>query len=535
MTSCKSCGPGQYSPSSGRDSCRSCEVGRFSSESESTSCSQCPAGRYQDSSGQTSCTFCPAGYFQPHDGANECVVASEGHFATEGSTQEKACPPGRYSSSSAATHRECDGPCQAGRYCANEGTTREDAGLRCPAGRYGEAGEDDPDCTGACPAGYVCGEGTGSFGSTNPPEQCGGIEYYCPEGSSTASEVDEGYYTIPEDSTRDTREGEEICPRGSYCQNGERFNCPEHHYGSQEGMTDSSCSGRCADGFYCPHGSSSPREELCSDTDPSKYCVEGERKDCPDGYFTLPEGPDKSTRSDCQKCSDEFACLGGLRQSKTEWVDAICGTSRTFDTIFVDEHADPVEYDTTLRGDPFSVEVRVDWKSVEYKISSFKENGRRMDGGTCSDDLTNTDHSLKVETTESSGEGSAVNGELQLQAQGKLAFRDCDQYSVAIRLDVTEDDETTIYTECEFEMAIEFVNSDPEKKDEFDDGDITVPLEFEAFRGQSFGESVGEEVLSNMFFDPDGRELTFTLVDEDGNPVTDADHPFSIGACSGQM
>jgi hypothetical protein len=79
---------------------------------------------------------------------------------------------------------------------------------RCPAGTYGNRlGLSSPACSGLCPVGH-----------------------YCPEGSI----------------------------------NGTFHRCPAGRYGSSEGETDSSCSGECAPGYHCYEGSVSLKQLQCA-------------------------------------------------------------------------------------------------------------------------------------------------------------------------------------------------------------------------------------------------------------------------------
>jgi hypothetical protein len=124
------------------------------------------------------------------------------------------------------------------------------------------------------------------------------------------------------------------------------------------------------------------------------------------------------------------------------------------------------------------------------------------------------------------------DGRLQIREGKTLAYKDCDHYEITVEVELKEENGPQLTTECSFGIDIEFVNSDPIKKDEY--GELNEKLEFDAFRGRSFGEPVGDPLVE-MFIDPDGSELTFTLADENMDPVTSTDHPFSIGACTGQM
>jgi len=77
-------------------------------------------------------------------------------------------------------------------------------------------------------------------------------------------------------------------PRGSYAVEGELIKCPPGTYGSDEGLTDNSCSGLCEKGHFCKEGSVSLFEERCPS---GRYGGERGLKGegctglCEEGYF----------------------------------------------------------------------------------------------------------------------------------------------------------------------------------------------------------------------------------------------------------
>ena len=91
---------------------------------------------------------------------------------------------------------------------------------------------------------------------------CGGSNLFCPLGSSTPTTVSSGYYSIHPISTTttaatgvqpvdySTQTGQAICERGSYCVSGIKYICPASYYGSELGLTKSTCSGLCAPGKW---------------------------------------------------------------------------------------------------------------------------------------------------------------------------------------------------------------------------------------------------------------------------------------------
>ena len=46
--------------------------------------------------------------------------------------------------------------------------------------------------------------------------------------------------------------------------------CPAGRYGSAQGSSNATCDGACDVGYYCPPGSTSPRQLPCGS--PSVYC-----------------------------------------------------------------------------------------------------------------------------------------------------------------------------------------------------------------------------------------------------------------------
>jgi hypothetical protein len=94
-----------------------------------------------------------------------------------------------------------------------------------------------------CHKGYYCRDD-----KTTVP--CGGNSVYCPLGSLTPTQVQQGFYSVG--GTNTTRHDQIIAPKGYYALEGEKTVCPV--------------------GFYCPtQGMSSPLE--CGDR--NVYCEEG--------------------------------------------------------------------------------------------------------------------------------------------------------------------------------------------------------------------------------------------------------------------
>ena len=179
----------------------------------SVTLSACPAGQYK--SGGT-CTNCPNGRYRASTGAtalSQCTACVAGKYGSgaNGATQSSSCvncPPGKYSSSTARSS-----------ICADN-------------------------CSGDCAAGYYCPAAS----TSSQQNACGGNTKYCPAGSSVAQNVPPGDYSIGGDTN--TRTGTQTCPAGTYAESGVCKDCPRGRYGNQQGVTSSSCSGQCSEGYF---------------------------------------------------------------------------------------------------------------------------------------------------------------------------------------------------------------------------------------------------------------------------------------------
>eukprot|EP01031_Cornospumella_fuschlensis_P033632 gene33632-40683_t len=165
--------------------------------------------------------------------------------------------------------------CERGYYCLPDGIRRP-----CPAGRYGgELGVSSAQCSGPCEGGHYC-----PTTSTSPRERvCGDVTLFCPAGSARPQTVRSGYYTVGEGGEEGgveigvagpgqggdeaQRWAERQCPPGFYCVQGRRHLCRAGFWGGEWGAVIDTCSGPCDAGYYCPEGSTSPRQFLCGDSE----------------------------------------------------------------------------------------------------------------------------------------------------------------------------------------------------------------------------------------------------------------------------
>jgi hypothetical protein len=167
--------------------------------------------------------------------------------------------------------------------------------LQCQAGSYCIAGSISASST-LCPPGTYCPSGSaagllcpsGKY-STNGASQCS----LCDAGrygvgSDTASTCSgacaEGFY-CPAGAVNSTAIP---CPRGSYCPAGSSgpLDCPGGVYGATVGLTSAQCSGGCPPGYHCPGKTADPIP--CGNE--TVYCPAGYRSPQPvqQGYYSTP-------------------------------------------------------------------------------------------------------------------------------------------------------------------------------------------------------------------------------------------------------
>jgi hypothetical protein len=255
---------------------RDCEPGYYCINGKKTIC---PSGYYGDRPrlNSTTCSDrCPAGFFCPLGTTNafSFPCGNSTVYCPIGSSVPAFAPNGFYTVDSdgreiSDTVKTRSGiiQCPIGYYCVD--------GIKtiCPAGRFGNSlGLSDANCTGICPEGFYC-----PAGSANPFElSCGDTpNYYCPEGSGRPNKTSLGYYAIQSNSSKlygSSYVAQVPCPLGSYCIEGVRYLCPAGRYGLKVREYNSSCTGPCRGGYYCPEGSIISTQIQCDGT--NIYCPE---------------------------------------------------------------------------------------------------------------------------------------------------------------------------------------------------------------------------------------------------------------------
>lgn len=189
----------------------------------------------------------------------------------------------------------------------------------------------------SCEAGYYCPIKDG----INQAIPCGLTpKHYCPVNHSHPLPTSLGYYATGFEAPKRTMTtqsfesrydlggftSQTICPLGSYCIDGLKNPCPGGRYGISLAMTNSSCSGPCTEGHWCPEGSISPKMNPCG-TDATVYCPRGSSSPLKVSTSYYTHGHERSKIDDVQKV--EFFNMAAtsrfcLALSGTPWKYAVC-------------------------------------------------------------------------------------------------------------------------------------------------------------------------------------------------------------------
>jgi hypothetical protein len=293
---------------------RPCEPGYYCTLSRERVA--CPAGTYGANAAlfTSECSGpCAAGFYCPTGSTSSTEMPCGGSdvYCPEGSSAPTPVEPGHYTVDGSY---EADGwsnrtrtrqlLCPQGHYCVG--------GVRygCPAGTYSTAFGATA-CDAVCPAGHFCPRGSVE------PRPCDGTLAYCPEGSGVTLPVQPRHYavSVPNDAHvrgANLSTGQVFCPPGSYCVGGVRLACPTGRYGSAAGEIDPLCTGECDEGYYCPPGSTSPRQVSCGGA--GLYCprASAEPTAVAVGYYSV-GGDGELTRTGQRQCEPGYWCEGGLR------------------------------------------------------------------------------------------------------------------------------------------------------------------------------------------------------------------------------
>eukprot|EP00559_Dactyliosolen_fragilissimus_P003090 CAMPEP_0184867422 /NCGR_PEP_ID=MMETSP0580-20130426/26458_1 /TAXON_ID=1118495 /ORGANISM="Dactyliosolen fragilissimus" /LENGTH=257 /DNA_ID=CAMNT_0027367701 /DNA_START=44 /DNA_END=818 /DNA_ORIENTATION=- len=147
--------------------------------------------------------ICPSGTYGINDGQEYCLTCTEGFYCGEGTILPKECgdsskfcpsgsilpqtvSPGYYSIGSSITTK------RTGQVIAPRGHYARNGELFKCTGTFGSReGLDHPNCDGPCSAGFFCPAGSTEF----KQYPCNKPNKFCPEGSKSPFDVDDGFYT----------------------------------------------------------------------------------------------------------------------------------------------------------------------------------------------------------------------------------------------------------------------------------------------------------------------------------------------------
>lgn len=378
---CVQCSAGTYMGGTGATVCTACPVGRVAADAEATVCAHCPNGAYVGLPGQSACQACSAGRYTNQlsilgTGASECTDCARGYYAAGASTSTctaaeagryvlypgrsatEQCAPGTYTpfgqtasvgpyDAGAPGETRCR-QCLPGTYCNEQGhNLPSKPPPSCPAGRWGAQGLTHHDCSGECPPGYLCPDGTPDSAKRSTP--CG-RGFFCPAGSgSSGIAVTTAHYCTQPQSDDvlqrwTTCQAQARCEPGFYCTEGARFACPAGSWQPNVGKTSiGDCSARqCSAGYFCPEGSTADKVQPCAPdgaAHPAKYyCPAGTavRREASDyvsassrGQYTNVDSP-ATHRQSALGCATGDACWSGLARTAVAFSSDSCpsGTLR---------------------------------------------------------------------------------------------------------------------------------------------------------------------------------------------------------------
>lgn len=325
----------------------------------------CPAGTYGAGRGlrTEACSgLCPEGFFCPLGTVEPMPCGEEAYYCPLGSAQRQLAPVFSFTTPRddvLKPFQSGERSCEPGSFCSSGATTL------CPAGVFGEGV--DANCSGVCPAGFVCPEG-----SPAPVALVAG-RYSSRTGLDDHSKADicpPGSFCVEASTEPVLCPAGRACPRSGAAHWGPTFGgrlCPPG-YACPEGTANETavpCGSRSAlelllraenpedsswelsayatglrDAVYCPMGSAIPTRaeagfytiggesnEVRSSQhrcEPGHYCAAGVRHPCPAGSFGAIAG--LATSACSGQCAPGYYCLEASASAR----HAACGDASVF-------------------------------------------------------------------------------------------------------------------------------------------------------------------------------------------------------------
>jgi len=258
---------------------------------------------------------CPKGYYCPVGSTNPIPCQDKSSYCPLQSSSPTSVPPGYYSKSLQVSTIKGGNGSLSIFYAVSKAEPGYWAiggeKYPCEAGRYGSiSGLSTKTCEGACDGGWWCP--AGSTSSRERPcytessvsnihaeliennNHTAPYTFYCPPSGKRPLKIPKGYYGLKYTDRLQAPDsgyyGIKQCEAGTFCIRGKRLLCPKGRYGAINGLSNSSCSGVCKPGYYCPAGSPQPDQFECGAS--HLYCPEGssESLQVPKGYYSHGDG-----------------------------------------------------------------------------------------------------------------------------------------------------------------------------------------------------------------------------------------------------
>ncbi|KAM8927608.1 uncharacterized protein RCH25_007839 [Pelodytes ibericus] len=292
------CGLGVSSSAPTGENGGECPVGHYCPGGSSHPIT-CPAGTYNNLTRQDVCLSCPAGFYCRENTSNYNVFpCPPGFYCPKGTRYagQFPCPRGYFNPDPSTQSLDSCLPCTPGHYCGREGLSAAsgkcDPGWFCVSAAWTPQPFDLDNYTSAnclCPA-------TATGGKCLPG-------FYCPEGTTEPIVCPPGMYC---EGAAEGSHHPQPCPRGTFSSDTGLGSesackpCPPGYYCQGTGQTTPT--GLCFEGFFCPGRQSLPNNLPCPR---GHFCLAGswEPSLCEAGWY---QNEEKQTT--CHICEAGYYC-----------------------------------------------------------------------------------------------------------------------------------------------------------------------------------------------------------------------------------